>query len=145
MQSNDARMLLRCALPTAATGVVAAIASGVLAGGKGLLGAIFGAVLVVLFMASGLAVLQYTAKNLPYLFQAMGLMLYVAQLLLLVIFINVFQGTELFHHRAFAVTLIAATLTWVAAQARAHMKAKILYVQPDPAQSGKTGSTGSAP
>ena len=42
----------------------------------------------------------------------------------------IFRDTTLFHTKAFAFTLLAAALVWVAAQARSHMKAKILYVDP---------------
>ncbi|MEV5956828.1 hypothetical protein AB0M11_24200 [Streptomyces sp. NPDC051987] len=131
MPSNDARNLAQAAVPTAAVGVLAAVVSGVVAGGKGAIGALVGTVIVILFMGIGLYVLQRTAKSYPQLFQMMGLMLYAAQLLLLVVFMAAFKNTTLFNPRAFAITLVVATLTWIAAQTRAHMKAKILYVEPD--------------
>ncbi|MEU3508366.1 hypothetical protein ABZ733_10620 [Streptomyces longwoodensis] len=131
MPSNDVRILAQAAVPTAAVGAIAAVVSGVVAGGKGAVGAVVAAVLAVLFMGIGLYVLQRTAKSLPHLFQAMGLMLYAAQILLLFVFLAVFKDTTLFNPRAFALTLVAATLTWIAAQTRAHMKAKILYVEPE--------------
>ncbi|MFF5423015.1 MULTISPECIES: hypothetical protein [unclassified Streptomyces] len=131
MPSNDARTLLHTAVPTAAVGAVATVVSGVVAGGKGALGAVVGTLVVILFMGIGLVVLQRTAKKLPQLFQAMGLMLYTAQLLLLFIFLALFKDTELFDFKAFAFTLLATTVVWVAAQARAYMKAKIMYVEPE--------------
>ncbi|MFJ4813415.1 hypothetical protein [Streptomyces longwoodensis] len=131
MPSNDVRILAQAAVPTAAVGAIAAVVSGVVAGGKGAVGAVVAAVLAILFMGIGLYVLQRTAKSLPHLFQAMGLMLYAAQILLLFVFLAVFKDTTLFNPRAFALTLVAATLTWIAAQTRAHMKAKILYVEPE--------------
>ncbi|MEV7983313.1 hypothetical protein [Streptomyces sp. NPDC086519] len=137
MPSNDARNLAQAAVPTAAVGVLAAVVGGVVAGGKGAIGAVVGTVIVILFMGIGLYVLQRTAKSFPQLFQMMGLMLYAAQLLLLIVFMAVFKNTTLFNPRAFAITLVVATLTWIAAQTRAHMKAKILYVEPDRAE--KTG------
>ncbi|MFJ9709297.1 hypothetical protein [Streptomyces sp. NPDC101234] len=133
MPSNDARILAQAAVPTAAVGVLAAVVSGVVAGGKGAIGAVVGTVIVILFMGIGLYVLQRTAKSMPQLFQMMGLMLYAAQLLLLFIFMALFKNTTLFNPRVFAITLVVATLTWIAAQTRAHMKAKILYVEPDKA------------
>ncbi|MGW5614706.1 hypothetical protein [Streptomyces sp. NPDC003877] len=141
MPSHDARNLLQCAVPTAAAGVVAAAVSGVVAGGKGAVGAAVGALLAILFMGVGLYVLQWTAKTLPQLFQAMGLMLYVAQLLLLLIFVALFKDTSLFNAKAFAIGLVVATVVWMAAQARAHMKAKIFYIDPDSEKSEKTGSS----
>ncbi len=130
MQSNDARMLLQCAVPTALAGAVAATVSAVLVGGKGAVGAAAGAAVVILFMGIGLAVLQGTAKSLPHLFQAMGLLLYTTQILLLAVVLMIFRDTTLFNTKAFAFSLLAAALVWVAAQARSHMKAKILYVEP---------------
>ncbi|MFE0736525.1 hypothetical protein [Streptomyces sp. NPDC058855] len=131
MPSNDARTLLHTAVPTVAVGAVAAVVSGVVAGGKGAIGAVIGTLVVILFMGIGLVVLQRTARKLPQLFQAMGLMLYTAQLLLLFIFLFLLKDTELFDFKAFAFTLLATTVVWVAAQARAYMKAKIMYVEPE--------------
>ncbi|MEU6401203.1 hypothetical protein [Streptomyces sp. NPDC046985] len=142
MPSRDARNLLSIAVPTAAAGVIAVAVSAAVAGGQGALGAAVGAVLAILFMGIGLYVLQWTAKTLPQLFQAMGLMLYVAQLLLLLIFVAVFKNTSLFSPKAFAVTLVVATVVWMAAQARAHMKAKIFYIDPDSAHSDRHEKTG---
>ncbi|MFF6877922.1 MULTISPECIES: hypothetical protein [unclassified Streptomyces] len=142
MPSNDARNLLQCAVPTAAAGVVVVAVSGVVAGGKGAVGAAVGTALAILFMGVGLYVLQWTAKSLPQLFQAMGLMLYVAQLLLLLIFVALFKDTSLFNAKTFALGLVIATVVWMAAQARAHMKAKIFYIDPEPEKSEKPEKTG---
>jgi ATP synthase protein I len=142
MPSNDVRNLAQIAVPAAAAGVIAVAVSAAVAGGKGALGAAVGTLLAVLFMGIGLYVLQWTAKTLPQLFQAMGLMLYMAQLLLLLIFVAVFKGTSLFNAKTFAVSLVVTTVVWMAAQARAHMKAKIFYVDPNPEKSEKREKTG---
>jgi ATP synthase protein I len=73
----------------------------------------------------------------------MGLMLYVAQLLLLLIFVAVFKDTTLFNPKAFAASLVAATVVWMAAQARAHMKAKIFSAN-DSEKSDKPNKSGSS-
>jgi ATP synthase protein I len=143
MPSNDARNLLQIAVPAAAAGAIAVAVSAAVAGGKGALGAAVGTVLAILFMGLGLYVLQWTAKTLPQLFQAMGLMLYVAQLLLLLIFAAVFKHTTVFNPKAFALSLVVTTVVWMAAQARAHMKAKLFYVDPDSDKSGKSEKSGS--
>ncbi|CAL9457970.1 hypothetical protein SUDANB1_02571 [Streptomyces sp. enrichment culture] len=142
MPSNDARNLAQAAVPTAAVGAVAAIVSGVVAGGKGAIGAVVATLIVILFMGIGLYVLQRTAKSLPHLFQAMGLMLYAAQILLLFVFVAAFKNTTLFNPKAFAITLVVGTLAWIAAQTRAHMKAKILYVEPDSMKGEKPEKSG---
>ena len=142
MPSNDARILLQAAVPTAAVGAIAAVVSGVVAGGKGVVGAVVATLVVILFMGIGLYVLQRTAKSLPHLFQAMGLLLYTAQILLLFIFVAVFKNTSLFNPKSFALTLVVTTLVWIGAQARAHMKAKILYVEPDSSKAEKPENKG---
>lgn len=131
MQSNDARMLVQCAVPTAVAGAAGVAVAAAAAGGKGALGAVGGTLLVIAFMGTGLGVLQRTARQYPQLFQAMGLMLYTTQLLLLAVVLAVFKDTTLFDVKAFAFTLLGATLVWIAAQARAHSRAKIPYVEPD--------------
>jgi ATP synthase protein I len=143
MPSNDVRNLLQTAVPTAAVGVIAVAVSGVVAGGKGALGAAVGVLLAILFMGIGLYALQWTAKTLPHLFQAMGLMLYVAQLLLLLIFVGLFKNTSLFNAKAFALALVVSTVVWMAAQARAHIKAKMFYVEPDSQKNEKSDKAGS--
>jgi ATP synthase protein I len=137
MPSNDARILLSAAIPAAATGAIAAAVSGVVAGGKGALGAVLGTVVVIAFMGIGLVVLQRTAKSFPHLFQAMGLMLYTAQLLLLFIVMALLKNATFFDFKAFAFTLLAVTIIWIAAQARAYMKAKIMYID-DPEKPGSS-------
>ncbi|MFF0062138.1 hypothetical protein ACFYRC_11385 [Streptomyces sp. NPDC005279] len=144
MPSNDVRTLLRVAVPTAVAGAVAVGISALVAGGKGALGAVVATLIVILFLGIGLVVLERTAKSLPHLFQAMGLMLYTAQILLLFIFVAAFKNTTLFNPKAFAITLVAATLVWIAAQTRAHMKAKILYVEPDSSEGKKPENKGSS-
>ncbi|MFJ9337770.1 hypothetical protein ACIRP0_00595 [Streptomyces sp. NPDC101733] len=143
MLSDDARSLLHTAVPTAAVGAIAAVISAVVAGGKGAIGAVVATLVVILFMGIGFVVLQRTARSLPHLFQAMGLLLYTTQILLLFVFVAVFKNTTLFHPKAFAITLVATTLVWIGAQARAHMKAKILYVEPDSTKTEKPGNPGS--
>lgn len=142
MPSNDARTLLKTAVPTAAVGVITIVVSAAVAGGKGALGALVGTLVAIVFMGLGLVVLERTAKSLPHLFQMMGLMLYAAQLLLMVIFVALFKNTTLFNPRAFAIALVVSTLAWIAAQTRAHMKAKILYVDPDSQKGEKPEKTG---
>ncbi|MFD3546251.1 hypothetical protein ACFWUW_11660 [Streptomyces sp. NPDC058655] len=142
MRSDDVRLLLQAAVPTAVAGAVAAGISALVAGGKGAVGAVVATLVVILFMGIGFIVLQRTAKSLPHLFQAMGLMLYTAQILLLFVFVATFKNTTLFNPKAFALTLVATTLVWIGAQARAHMKAKILYVEPDSMKGEKPDNPG---
>ncbi|MFJ4437205.1 hypothetical protein [Streptomyces sp. NPDC088923] len=144
MPSQDTLLLQRTAVPTAAAGAIAAVVSAFVAGGKGALGAVVATVIVLLFMGGGLAILQWVARTYPSIFQGMGLALYTGQLLLMFVFVAVFKDTDLFDPKVFASVLVAGTLIWIAAQARAHSKAKILYVDPEAADKAANGAkTGS--
>ncbi|MCX4690986.1 hypothetical protein [Streptomyces sp. NBC_01408] len=142
MRSEDVRFLMQAAVPTAVAGALAAAVSALVVGSKGAVGAVVATLVVMLFMGIGFVVLQRTAKSLPHLFQAMGLMLYAAQILLLFVFLAAFKNTTLFHPKAFAITLVVTTLVWIGAQTRAHMKAKILYVEPDSVKGDKPDNPG---
>ncbi|MFD7549425.1 hypothetical protein ACFV0R_10190 [Streptomyces sp. NPDC059578] len=144
MPSQDARTVIHAAVPTAVVGAVAAGISAAVAGGKGALGAVVATAVVILFMGIGLVVLLRIARSLPQLFQGMGLMLYTTQILLLFVFMATFKDTDLFNPKTFAATLVATTLAWIGAQARAHMKAKILYVEPEESKGEKPAKTGSS-
>ncbi|MFM9366748.1 hypothetical protein [Streptomyces sp. Da 82-17] len=144
MQSNDARTLVPIVVPTVAVGAVAVVVSGIVAGGKGAIGAVVATAVVCLFMGLGILGLQYTAKHFPHLFQAMGLLLYVTQLLVLFVFVAIFKNTTLFDPKAFAATIVATTIAWVVSQARAHMKAKIFYIDPDSSDADKGEKSGSS-
>jgi ATP synthase protein I len=58
---------------------------------------------------------------------------------------GLFKDTTAFNGRAFAAGLVVATLVWMVAQARAHMKAKIFYVDPEPGPGDRSTTTGSRP
>lgn len=131
MQSNDARMLLQCAVPTTLAGVVAAIVSGVTAGGPGVAGALLGAVTVVLFMGLGLCALQWIARAFPHLFQSMGLLLYTVQLLLLVVVLALLKDGTWLDGQVFALTVVVSAIVWIAFQSWSTLKSKALYVEVD--------------
>lgn len=145
MQANDARTLLQCAVPTAVAGVIAMAIAFPLAGGKGAVGAIAGTALALANMSLGLYLLQRTARQWPQVFQMMGLALYAVQFLVIAVLLGVLKDTTLFNIRAFAFSVLAATLVWVAAQLRAHLKMKILYVDPDAAADAKKPAPAESP
>ncbi|GGY26892.1 hypothetical protein OH797_11165 [Streptomyces anulatus] len=141
MQS-DMRELLRIATPTAAVGAIATLVGGLLAGGEGAIGAAVGCVVVIVFMALGLLALNWVGKTMPHLFQGMGLMIYSAQLVLLLIFILSIRNTSLFDLQVFALSLVAAVITWITTQAVLHSRSKTLYVDPDADTRKRPGGPG---
>jgi ATP synthase protein I len=132
MQVNDARMLRSAAIPTALAGVAAVIVSSLAAGAEGGIGAGAATVVVLVFFGLGLFVLQHFSRKLPELMMAVAMLTYTTQLLLLAVVLAVFKDTTLFNTRAFGLTVLGTSLVWVATMGRAHMKQKMLYVEPEP-------------
>ncbi|MER7668699.1 hypothetical protein ACFVXG_19335 [Kitasatospora sp. NPDC058162] len=130
MPSPDARVLRGAAIPTAAAGIIAMAISFAVAGGKGLLGALFGALLVLAFFSSGQVALDRLTRSNPQIMMAAALLVYTTQILLVGIVLAVFKNTELFNRQAFAFTLIGCVLIFTGFQVRGALKAKTFYVDP---------------
>jgi ATP synthase protein I len=131
MQANDARLLRGSAVPTAVVGVIAMVVGTVAGGPKGLLGAAFGAVLVIGFFALGLVAVGRITQGNPILIMNMGMLTYLLQVGALAIVLFLFQDTKAFDTKVFALTILAGAIVWVVAQVRVFGKLKIAYVEPD--------------
>lgn len=130
MKAIDLRLLRGAALPTAAVAVVALVVSGVLAGGKGVLGAGFGGAVVVGFFAVSLVTVAKAGQILPQAMLPVALGTYVVKLGVLYLLVAAFVDARWMAPKAFAFTVIACTLTWMAAEARFFLTQRILYVDP---------------
>ncbi|MEC3997248.1 hypothetical protein VSR01_28585 [Actinacidiphila sp. DG2A-62] len=132
MQTNDARILRGAAIIAAPVGVVATVASAVIAGGKGLIGGVVAVAVVAVFFGLGSWALMRLTQDRPQLAMSAGMLIYVVQILLIGIFIVVFSDTTAFNPRAFGVTLLCTALAWVGGQVWQAMTARMLYVEPEP-------------
>jgi ATP synthase protein I len=130
MLSSDARILRGCALVATPVGILAVVLSTVLAGSKGLIGALVALAVVVVVFAGGFAALMRLTKDKPQLVLTGGLLVYAVQMLLAGVFIVVFKHTTLFSGKAFGFSLLATLLAWVGAQVWFTLKSKTLYVDP---------------
>jgi len=132
MQSNDARILRGAAVIAAPVGVVATVVSALVAGEKGLIGALVALVVVAVFFGGGFAALMRITQGRPQVTMMAGMLVYAVQMLLIALFVIVFRGSTLFNGRAFALTLLATALSWVAGQVRHSLTSRMLYVDPVP-------------
>lgn len=112
-------------------GALATLVGGLVAGGKGAIGAVVGCVVVILFMALGQLALQWVAKSMPHLFQGMGLLVYSVQLVVLLGLIMAIRDTTLFDLQVFALTLVVSVIAWIVTQTVLHARSKTLYVDPE--------------
>jgi ATP synthase protein I len=147
MQSNDARILRGAAVLAAPVGVVATVVSALTAGAKGLIGALVALAVVAVFFGLGFAALMRITRDKPQVAMTAGLLVYTVQMLLIGVFIIVFQGTTLFNSRAFALSLLVTALAWVGGQVRHSLTSRMLYVDPVPSvpANGPAGTGKSEP
>ncbi|TDU04160.1 ATP synthase protein I [Streptomyces sp. 846.5] len=131
MLSNDAKILRGSAVLAAPVGFVAAVLSTVLAGEKGLIGALVGLAVVLVFFGAGFWALMRITQDKPQLVMSAGMLVYAVQILLVGVFIVVFKHTTLFNGKAFALTLLVTALAWVGGQVLHTLRSKTLYVDPE--------------
>ena len=132
MTSDQATsVVLRTAVvPTVIVGVVAIVLGAVLKGGNGALGATLGAVVAVAFFAGGQWGIDKVLKGNPDLALGGALVVYLTQIIVLFLLIALLKDATWLDGKVFAVTILACTLTWVAASAWAWSRTKTLYVEP---------------
>jgi ATP synthase protein I len=130
MPDLSGQILRTAAIPVVATAVVVVAASAVLAGGKGLLGAVFGVVLAAAFYVSTLVVLGRVSQSHPMLFMNVALGTYLAKIIVLGVLLVALQGTTAFDGKAFGWSILVSALVWSAVEIRAFTKLKVFYVDP---------------
>jgi ATP synthase protein I len=136
MPSID-RLVLRISIPvTAVVGALAALIAFLVTSdpGKGVLGAIIGTAIVIVFFTVGQLVVGAVLRSNPQMAMTVALMVYLLKFGALLIFIVLFQGTSAFDTKAMALTVLVCTLTWTAAELWVFTRTKVLYV--DPSQGG---------
>jgi ATP synthase protein I len=136
MPSID-RLVLRVSIPvTIAVGVLAAVIGALVASdaGKAVLGAVIGTAIVVVFFTVGQLVVGAVLRSNPQMAMTVALMVYLLKIGALLVFIVLFQGTTAFDTKAMALTVLACTLAWTAAELWVFTRTKVLYV--DPSQGG---------
>ncbi len=142
-------MLRAALLPAGVAGAVCAVVATVTGGAAGLLAALVGALLVVLFFGISLLVLERTARTRPPLVMVVALGTYTLKVLLLALaFLVLSRATDL-PGPALGLTTIVVTTVWLGAELRAFVRTRQpLYATPadaaaaPPAVDGDGGPSG---
>jgi ATP synthase protein I len=130
MLANYARIIRRSAATTAAAGLVMAVVSLAIGGGKGLLGAVLGIALVAAFFGISVVAVGWAARVSPQAMMITAMTTYIVKILLLLFFVVRFAGTTAFNSRLFGLTALACILAWSASQVVWSMRLKTPYVEP---------------
>ncbi|MGI9197358.1 MAG: hypothetical protein ACR2KE_07835 [Candidatus Nanopelagicales bacterium] len=140
MPSID-RLVLRVAVPvTVAVGAIAAVIGALVAAdaGKALLGAALGTLIVVAFFTVGQIIVGNVLRTNPQMAMTVALMVYLIKIGVLLVFIILFQGTTAFDTKVFALTVLACTLAWTAAEVWVFARTKVLVIEPNPPSDGRS-------
>jgi ATP synthase protein I len=123
-------IVVSAAIPTFVVAVVCAIAGYIAKGKPGLIGAIAGAAVVLIFFTIGQVVLGRVLRTNPTMAMTVAMTMYLVKIGALFALLLAFQDTTLFDTKIFAASVLAATLTWTIAEVWAFATSKVLYVDP---------------
>jgi ATP synthase protein I len=129
--TEEVRMARGAALATAAVAPVALGLAWWAAGSKGLLGAAFGLLLAVVFFSATLLAVGAAGRVQPELMLPAAVLTFAFKMIVIGLLLFLLRDTTAFDKEAFALSLVAGTVVYLAAEIRFAMRAKIPYVVTD--------------
>lgn len=140
MQEHDARTLRGAAIPTALVGMIALIVGLAVSGGQGLLGALFGALLVMGAFASSAFAISWTGGRRPDLLLPAAFLVYTTKFGILMAVLLLFRGTQAMDTQVFGWTALTCVIVWLAAQAATIKRSKQPTIVPASEENEAEGS-----
>jgi ATP synthase protein I len=120
----------RAAVPTAIGALIMVALSAVLAGTKGLVGALVGVAIVTIFLGLSIAVVGWAARISQPAMMIAALATFLVKIVALMVVVSSLTGTTAFSTRALGFTAIGCILLWSVAQVVTALRVKMLYVEP---------------
>jgi ATP synthase protein I len=134
MLASYAVVVRRAVGPTAVVAAVIVAVSAALVGMKGLIGALLGVALVVVFFGISIVVVGRAARISQPAMMIAALASFLVKIVVLAVVLSSLSGTTAFSTKALAFTAIGCILAWNAAQVIAAARIKMPYVEPEPSQ-----------
>jgi ATP synthase protein I len=132
MLASYAVILRRSALATAPAAVAMVVLSGIVGGGKGLVGALLGVGLVIIFFGLSALAMTWATRRSPQVTMVTAVTTYLVKILVLLFFVAKYSGTTAFNGKLFGFTVIVCVIVWTTSQALIAARLKTPYVEPDP-------------
>ncbi len=129
--ASYAVILRRSALVTAIPALVMIVLGGALGGGKGLVGALLGVGLVIVFFGISAAAMSWASRKSPQVTMVTAASTYLIKILVLFFFVIRYSGTTTFNGKIFGVTVVVCVVVWTSAQALVSARLKVPYVELD--------------
>jgi len=131
MLAKYATIVRRAGALTAVEAAIMVAVSAALVGVKGLIGALVGVVVVIVFFGISVLVVGRAARVSPEAMMVAALVTYVVKIVALAVILSSLNGTTAFSTRALGFTAIGCILVWSATQVITAVKVKMLYVEPE--------------
>jgi ATP synthase protein I len=131
MLASYATVVRRAAGPTVAVAAVIVALSAALVGVKGLIGALLGVALVIVFFGISIVVVGRAARISQPAMMIAALGSFLVKIVALAVVLSSLNGTTAFSTKTLAFTAIGCILAWNAAQVIAAMRVRMLYVEPE--------------
>jgi ATP synthase protein I len=131
MLAKYAIIIRRAGAVTAAAAAIMVAVCAALVGTKGLVGALIGVAIVIVFFGISVLVVGWAARISPQAMMLAAIISYLVKIVTLAIILSMLNGTTAFSTRALGFTAIGCILVWSAAQVSTAVKVKMLYVEPE--------------
>jgi ATP synthase protein I len=139
MLASYGTVVRRAAGPTAVVAAVIVALSAALVGVKGLIGALLGVALVIVFFGISIVVVGRAARISPPAMMVAALGSFLVKIVALAVVLSSLNGTTAFSTKTLALTAIGCILAWNAAQVIAAIRVRMLYVEPEQQPAARRG------
>lgn len=127
-----ATLLRRAAWPTGVALAACWVVGALVAGGKGLLGAVVGTAVVTVFFGIDLLVMRATVRLDPVITFGLVMTEYLGKVIGLALFLAAFRGTTAFSTRVMAATLAVGTVVFLTSATIAFARMRMYSTDPGP-------------
>ena len=131
MLAKYATIVRRAGALTAIAAAIMVAVSAALVGVKGLIGALVGVAVVIVFFGISVLVVGRAARVSPQAMMVAALVTYLVKIVLLAVVLSSLNGTTAFSTRTLGFVAIGCILVWSTTQVVTTIKLKMLYVEPE--------------
>ena len=129
--ASYAVILRRSAMVTAIAALLMVVLSSALGGVKGLVGALLGVGLVIVFFGISAAAMSWASSKSPQVTMVTAVSTYLIKILVLFYVVIRYSGATAFNGRLFGFTVVVCVVVYTSAQALVSARLKVPYVEPD--------------
>ena len=129
--TEEVRIVRGAVLATALVAPVALIVAGLTVGAKGVLGAAFGLALAAAFFSVSVLAVGTAGRIQPDLMVPAALIVFALKMMVVGLLLFLFRGTTAFDRGAFALAVVLGACTYLAAEMRFALRARVPYVVTD--------------